>query len=685
MWCTVMCRTDDGFFFFSSRRRHTRLQGDWSSDVCSSDLRESEPGRESQPPADHPGRRKTHERNDRRRAHLGPRGVGRAQVEPRTGESARALQHSRVGIPHRARQAARHHPGRPLRPSRCDHGREAAAAYPEQPPLERGEVLSSRQRSDLFRQPAQRARRDRDPGSGNRDTPGRPAADVRELSSRFERREPPRHRPGSCDREEGGGASRRRNQPHERGRLRNPVHRYDSPTAGQTAGPSELMAAESRHKVPVIDDAPSNLDNNMLMLKVERYAATGAENGRVGLELARSDPPDLILCDVMMPEMDGFAVLEALRAEPRLAEIPFIFLTALDDRSSTRRGMNLGADDYLPKPFTRNELMEAVNSRLKKFENLKQSLAARIVPKQDRLTQKFRAQISGGDGTTALGGPDSGTPTGQIAEASVLFSDIRNFTTYSERLTSDEIAELLNAYLGTACAPIIRCRGAVMKFIGDGVMALFESPQGEGGESHSQRAVRAGLAMQLAALEFRDWVKQHHPSKSLPEFSIGVGIHSGEVLLCHVGAPGRGELTLIGDAVNIASRLEGQTKELGWAVVASEATVNAAGSAPVVGSRRQVQLRGRSAPTGAVGFIGIAAGDADHASVQIPEDMRQAPAPNPRVAPQRAKAALGITLSIMTGEIGEKRLTVQGYHVVSKVGRGGGSRSGEHTSGPPPP
>jgi len=433
------------------------------------------------------------------------------------------------------------------------------------------------------------------------------------------------------------------------------------------------MADESRKKVLVIEDEPSIRNNIMLMLKVERYAASGAENGRVGLELARSDPPDLILCDVMMPEMDGFAVLEALRAEPRLAEIPFIFLTALDDRSSTRRGMNLGADDYLPKPFTRNELMEAVNSRLKKFENLTQALAARLVPQRDRLTQKFREKISGGDGTAALEDADPGTPTGKISETSVLFSDIRNFTTYSERLTSNETAELLNAYLQTACAPIIRCRGVVMKFIGDGVMALFEPSQDEGGESHAHRAVRAGLAMQLAALEFREWVKQRHPSQSLPEFSIGVGIHSGEVLLCHVGTPGRGELTVIGDAVNIASRLEGQTKELGWAVVASEATVNAVGSALVVGSRRKVQLRGRSVPTEAFEIIGIAAGDAAQASVQIPEDMRQALAANARVAADAAKAALGITLSIMTGDIGEKRLTVQGYRVVSKVGRGGSS------------
>src|SRR3989449_7363526 len=91
--------------------------------------------------------------------------------------------------------------------------------------------------------------------------------------------------------------------------------------------------------------------------------------------------------------------------------------------------------------------MEAVNSRLKKFENLTQALAARLVPQQDRLTQKFREKISGGDGTAALEDADPGSLTGKIAEASVLFSDIRNFTTYSERLTSDEIAELLNAYL----------------------------------------------------------------------------------------------------------------------------------------------------------------------------------------------------------------------------------------------
>jgi len=426
-------------------------------------------------------------------------------------------------------------------------------------------------------------------------------------------------------------------------------------------------------KVLVIEDEPSIRNNIMLMLKVEHYAAVGAENGRVGIELARNDPPDLILCDVMMPEMDGFAVLEALRAEPRFAEIPFIFLTALDDRSSMRRGMNLGADDYLPKPFTRNELLEAVNSRLKKFETLTQALAARLVPQQDRLTRKFREKISGGDGTVALEDADSEDLTGKITQATVLFSDIRNFTTYSERLTSDEIAELLNAYLETACAPVIRYRGVVMKFIGDGIMALFETSPTEKGGHHAHRAVRAGLAMQLAALDFRKWIAQRHASRSLPDFSIGVGIHTGEVLLCHVGAQGRGELTVVGDTVNIASRLEGQTKRLGWAVVASEATFDLTRSVISVGSQREVQLRGRSAPVHAHEVIGISAGDTDDVSVHIPEEMRQALAQNARIAAEAAKAALGITLSIMTGDLNEKLLSVQGYRVISKIGRGGSS------------
>jgi serine/threonine-protein kinase PpkA len=435
------------------------------------------------------------------------------------------------------------------------------------------------------------------------------------------------------------------------------------------------MAKAPAKKILVIEDEASIRNNIMLMLKVERYIAIGAENGRVGLEFARRDPPDLIICDIMMPEMDGFAVLDALRSEPSLADIPFVFLTALDDRSSMRRGMNLGADDYIPKPFTRNELMEAVNSRLKKYEISTRAMAARLVPREDQLTQKFREKIAGRDASAVLDDTDPAELTGKIEQATVMFSDIRNFTTYSERLTAGEIAELLNTYLAHACEPVIRCGGRVMQFIGDGVMALFED--GAAGQDHAQRAIRAGLAMQIAAHRFRGWITLHHPARGLPEFAIGVGIHTGEVMMCYVGTPGQTEFTAIGDSVNIASRLEGQTKELGWAVVASDTTVAAAGPAVKVGATQMVQLRGRSAPTQAHEIIGISIGDADESPVDLPDDMRVALAANARIAASAAKEALGITLRMITseisGSIGEKHLVIEGYRVLSRIGQGGSS------------
>ncbi|MGB7543208.1 MAG: protein kinase [Burkholderiales bacterium] len=437
------------------------------------------------------------------------------------------------------------------------------------------------------------------------------------------------------------------------------------------------MAEAPAKKILVIEDEASIRNNIMLMLKVERYVAVGAENGRIGLELARRDPPSLILCDINMPEMDGFAVLEALRSEPSLADIPFVFLTALDDRGSMRRGMNLGADDYIPKPFTRDELMEAVNSRLKKHEISTQAMAARLVASEDQLTQKFRQKIAGGDASAALEDTDAANLTGKIEQATVLFSDIRNFTTYSERLTSGEIAELLNTYLAHACEPVIRCGGRVIQFIGDGIMALFEDGAAGHDQPHAQRAIRAGLAMQIASHRFRDWIALHHPARGLPEFAIGVGIHTGEVLMCHVGTPGQGGFTAIGDSVNIASRLEGQTKELGWAVVASDATVTAAGPAAKVGATQMVQLRGRSVPIQAHEIIGVSIGDASASPVQLPEDMREALAANAKIAAGAAKAALGITLRMInmeiSGSLGEKNLIVQGYRVLSKIGQGGSS------------
>lgn len=119
-------------------------------------------------------------------------------------------------------------------------------------------------------------------------------------------------------------------------------------------------------KILVIENEESIRENIVELLELEDFETLSAENGKIGLEIARQSHPDLILCDVMMPELDGYGVIEELRKEPQTMMIPFIFLTAKADKSDIRTGMDMGADDYLTKPFTPVELLKAITTRLEK-------------------------------------------------------------------------------------------------------------------------------------------------------------------------------------------------------------------------------------------------------------------------------------------------------------------------------
>lgn len=139
-------------------------------------------------------------------------------------------------------------------------------------------------------------------------------------------------------------------------------------------------------KILVIEDEEPVRENLLELLKAEGFNSVGAEDGQAGLETARQERPDLILCDIMMPRLNGYGVLAALREEPLTATIPFIFLSAKAEYSDQRQGMQLGADDYLTKPFSRVELLEAISARLakqaaiarlseKKLDDLRSSIA----------------------------------------------------------------------------------------------------------------------------------------------------------------------------------------------------------------------------------------------------------------------------------------------------------------------
>lgn len=184
--------------------------------------------------------------------------------------------------------------------------------------------------------------------------------------------------------------------------------------------------------------------------------------------------------------------------------------------------------------------------------------------------------------------------SGEKLEVTVLFSDIRNFTTISEKLDAEEVVEMLNAYFGLSCEPILEQGGMVNKFIGDAVMAVFGSPVHY--PDHARRALLAAQGMAREAAGFKDWMKQRFPDRGLPEFGIGIGVHTGLAVMGDIGSIKRREFTAIGDTVNAASRLEGVTKDLGCVVAASAAAIKAGGEGIRTGRRQVIQVKGKAEP-----------------------------------------------------------------------------------------
>ncbi|MGQ9858457.1 MAG: CHASE2 domain-containing protein [Thermodesulfobacteriota bacterium] len=181
---------------------------------------------------------------------------------------------------------------------------------------------------------------------------------------------------------------------------------------------------------------------------------------------------------------------------------------------------------------------------------------------------------------------------GEAVEITVLFSDIRGFTSLSERLAPQELVEVLNEFLGKACEAVLQEEGMIDKYVGDGVMAIFGWPIPY--IDHAVRGLRAARRIAEVAHQMASWMEARFPGRGLPAFQVGVGVHTGLAVVGNIGSSRRMDFTAVGDTVNIASRLQGLCKELGWTVVASEATAQAArGDIPLEGEA-YVTLRGKS-------------------------------------------------------------------------------------------
>jgi adenylate cyclase len=338
--------------------------------------------------------------------------------------------------------------------------------------------------------------------------------------------------------------------------------------------------------VLVTDDDPVSRTLLSTLVEREGHRATQAENGREACEILESQPIDVLLCDIEMPELDGYGVLERIRQDPKLAGIPVIMISALDDIDGVVRCIELGADDYIPKPANRTLLRARINASLgrKRLQDVERErvrdLFARFVP------EAVVDQVLADAGENLRLG-------GERRIASVLFSDLRGFTAWVESHSPDQVIDVLNRYLSTMSDVLLDHGGTLVSYMGDGIMAVFGAPVEH--KHHADLAVSAAQAMVIDALpEFNDWVRGEGLGDG---FEMGIGINTGPVMSGNVGSERRLEYAAVGDTTNTAARLEQMTKETGRTILFSDSTRSALGRIPgnlvQVG---EVTPRGRQAP-----------------------------------------------------------------------------------------
>ena len=326
--------------------------------------------------------------------------------------------------------------------------------------------------------------------------------------------------------------------------------------------------------------ADDNRVNRLLLargLEHEGHTVVYAEHGAEALDLLRRQRFDLLLLDVLMPELDGYEVLAELKDDPHLRDIPVVVTSALDEIDSVVRCLEMGAEDYLTKPVNPVLLGARINASLEK---------KRLRDQQRELISKFATKEVAEDllvSGFALGG--------QYVEASAMFCDIRSFTTITESREPAETIELLNDYYTLMMDAINGEGGVVNQMVGDGLMAIFGAPAPR--DDHGQAAVLAARQM----VELIRLFDEEQAARDKVQIQIGVGIASGRVVAGYTGTHNRATYTCVGDTVNVAARLESHTKELGRPILIDENTREGLSSEIEVEPQGELLMKGKTQPT----------------------------------------------------------------------------------------
>ncbi|MEK7483664.1 MAG: adenylate/guanylate cyclase domain-containing protein [Planctomycetota bacterium] len=313
------------------------------------------------------------------------------------------------------------------------------------------------------------------------------------------------------------------------------------------------------------------------------------------------DLPDIVILDRNMPNMTGDECIRIIKKDESWRSIPILLLTAQNDTSEIVHGLlQLKADDYLPKPFDDREMLarvkvlvrmqlaeEKTKALIREMEQANHSIQQlnKDLEKANIFIRKtFGRYLSDEIVDILLASEEGLSMGGEKRKVTVMMSDLRGFTTLSEKLPAEDVVKMLNHYLDLMTEIIFEYHGTIDEFIGDAILAIFGAPTTH--EEDAQRAVACALKMQLAM----ESVNQYNEKMGYPKITMGIGLHTGTVVVGNIGSQKRTKYGVVGSDVNLTSRIESYT--IGGQVLISENTLSECGSILRIDQQMQVTPKG---------------------------------------------------------------------------------------------
>src|SRR6056297_3384049 len=307
------------------------------------------------------------------------------------------------------------------------------------------------------------------------------------------------------------------------------------------------MESLKRGKILIVDDIKANINLLSLKLKAD-YDISAAYDGESALKQAAEDLPDLILLDIKMPGIDGYEVCRRLKADKNTENIPIIFVTSKDDEVDETKGLELGAVDYIRKPFS----ISVVKARIKNQFQLKMA-KDRIKNHNELLENKIdKIQRYMPQGLTEKILAQKCKIEGERKQVTVMFCDMVGYTALSEEIGPEDAYSIMDQVYEILIYKVHEFGGTVNEMTGDGILALFGAPISI--EDAPQRAIRVAMANHREMAKFNETLKKE--KSGLPALKMRIGIHTGPVVVGSLGNDLRVEFKAVGDTVNLASRIE---------------------------------------------------------------------------------------------------------------------------------